>query len=91
MSLLQEPQAGSQHLLGPLGNEEEEGGFFPDGPLLLQACPLCGFGCRQLSGWSVRCVTNRNAEDLLPWLLKAEVNFSCIVFMDAFQWVKSCG
>lgn len=89
MSLLQEPQAGSQNLLGPLGNEE--GVYFPDKPLLLQACPVCGFGCWQLSDWIVRCVTNRNAEGLLPQLLKAEVNFICIIFIDAFQWVKSCG
>lgn len=25
-------------------------------------------GCRQLPEWSIRCVTNRSAEDLLPWL-----------------------
>lgn len=25
-------------------------------------------GCRQLPEWSIRCLTNRNAEDLLPWL-----------------------
>lgn len=60
-------------------------GFFPDRALLLQACLLRGFGCWQPSGWSVRCVTNRNAGDLLLWLLKAELNKAVLSLLMLFN------